>query len=127
MRCLPMLRRSYVFLGSVLVSELLIVASVTAQEGTNIVVEPRDNGRALVNPDMGWTMHFYSNIITNYGSKLEPSDTLDDFPGLSTVYLRLPWSFLEPTEGQFDWSVVDTPAQRWISQRQARGVPDQLL
>jgi len=30
---------------------------------------------------MGWTMHFYSNIITNYGSKLKPSDTLDDFPG----------------------------------------------
>ena len=65
---------------------------------------------------MGWTMHFYSNIISNYGSQLAASDTLTDFPGLSTVYLRLPWSFLEPAEGSFDWSVVDTPAQRWISQ-----------
>jgi len=27
---------------------------------------------------MGWTLHFYSNVITNYGSKLAPSDTLDD-------------------------------------------------
>lgn len=80
-----------------------------------VIVQPKDHGRALVNPDMGWTMHFYSNIIANYGSKLEPSDTLDDFPGLSTVYLRLPWSFLEPEEGVYDWSVVDTPAQRWIA------------
>lgn len=29
----------------------------------NYVVQPADNGQALVNPDMGWTMHFYSNII----------------------------------------------------------------
>jgi len=77
-------------------------------------VEPADHGQALVNPQMGWTMHFYSNIITNYGSKLEPQDTLDDFPGLSCAYLRVPWSFLEPQEGQFNWSLLDTPAQRWI-------------
>lgn len=73
-----------------------------------------DNGKALINPDMGWTMHFYSNIIDNYGSQLAPSDTLDDFPGLSTIYLRCPWSFLELEEGKFNWELVDTPAQRWI-------------
>lgn len=92
---------------------IFLTTPATAQE--QVVVKPADNGAALVNPDMGWTMHFYSNIIKNYGSRLEPSDTLDDFPGLSTVYLRLPWSFLEPEEGKFDWSVVDTPAQRWIA------------
>jgi hypothetical protein len=79
-----------------------------------IKINPLDNGKALVNPNMGWTMHFYSNIIDNYGSKLEPSDTLDDFPGLSTVYLRLPWSFIEQEEGLFNWEILDTPAQRWI-------------
>ena len=100
----------------VLVSGSVPWVSSEAQEATTIVVEPRDNGQAPVNPDMGWTMHFYSNIISNYGSQLAASDTLTDFPGLSTVYLRLPWSFLEPAEGSFDWSVVDTPAQRWISQ-----------
>jgi len=77
------------------------------------VVRPVDDGRALVNPDMGWTLHFYSNIITNYGSKLEPSDTLADFPGLSTIYLRVPWAFLEPEEGKFNWSLLDTPARRF--------------
>lgn len=73
-----------------------------------------DNKKALVNPDMGWTMHFYSNVLSNYGSKLEPSDIVDYFPGVSTVYLRIPWSFLEPEEGEINWEILDTPAQRWI-------------
>ncbi len=91
------------------------VATTTASaaEPDRIVVRPVDDGRALVNPGMGWTLHFYSNIIANYGSRLEPSDTLDDFPGLSTIYLRVPWSFLEPEEGRFNWPLFDTPARRF--------------
>lgn len=73
-----------------------------------------DNNKVLNNPGMGWTFHFYSNIIKNYGSKLEPSDTLDDFPGLTVIYLRVPWAFLEPEEGKFNWWLFDTPSQRWI-------------
>ena len=99
--------------GAILLCGVVISLCTEAAEPT-VTVQPEDTGQALVNPDMGWTMHFYSNVIQNYGSKLEPSDTLDDFPGLSTVYLRVPWSFLEPEEGRFDWSLVDTPAQRWI-------------
>lgn len=60
-------------------------------------------------------MHFYSNVAGNYGSKLAPSDTLDDFPGLSVVYLRLPWAYIEPQEGKYNWAILDTPAQRWIA------------
>lgn len=88
---------------------------LAAEDAELVVVRPTDTGDALVNPDMGWTMHFYSNIPANYGSKLEPADTLDDFPGLSTVYLRVPWAYLEPREGQFNWALLDTPAQRWIA------------
>lgn len=83
-------------------------------ENARVEVHPTDNGQALVNPQMGWTFHFYSNCLDNYGSKLPPSDTLTDFPGLSNIYLRLPWAFIEPEEGKFQWSVVDAPAQRWI-------------
>lgn len=79
-----------------------------------VTVQPQDNGQALVNPQMGWKLNFYSNLLPNYGSKLALSDTLDDFPGLSCIYLRLPWCYIEPEEGVFDWSVVDAPAQRWI-------------
>ncbi len=86
-----------------------------AEVGSEWVVQPLDTGAALVNPAMGWTLHFYSNAPKNYGSKLLPSDTVDDFPGLSTVYLRLPWAYLEPREGEFNWAILDTPAQRWIA------------
>jgi hypothetical protein len=79
------------------------------------VVTPADSGAALVNPGMGWVFHHYDNVPAHYGSRLDPSDTVDDFPGLSVVYLRLPWSMVEPEEGRFTWSTVDTPAQRWIA------------
>ncbi|HNX34704.1 MAG TPA: DUF4832 domain-containing protein [Kiritimatiellia bacterium] len=88
-------------------------AVACAQE--TVTVRPENDGRALINPGMGWTMHFYSNIPQNYGSKLEPFDALAWFPGCSTVYLRIPWSYVEPEEGVFNWAILDTPAQRWIA------------
>jgi len=92
---------------------LFVSLGAIAQETATVQLE--DTGEALINPGMGWTMHFYSNIARNYGSKLEPSDTLEDFPGVSTVYLRLPWAYLEPEEGKYNWAILDTPAQRWIA------------
>jgi hypothetical protein len=93
----------------------LIIASRAAEPPPTVTVHPEDTGEALVNPGMGWTLHFYSNFIENYGSKLEPSDTLEDWPGLSVIYLRVPWAYLEPKEGEYNWSLFDTPAQRWIA------------
>jgi hypothetical protein len=96
------------------VCALFVISSGAAAQSERVTVQPQDNGKALVNPMMGWTLHFYSDYLSNYGSKLAPSDTLDDFPGLSCIFLRLPWAHIEPAEGVYDWSVVDTPAQRWI-------------
>ena len=56
-----------------------------------------------------------TTAFSKYGSRLAASDTVDEFPGLTVVYLRLAWAYLEPEEGHFNWSVVDTPAQRWIA------------
>ena len=94
---------------------LVCAAAPPKDKARRVVVHPEDTGDALVNPDMGWTLHFYSNYIENYGSRLEPSDTLDDWPGLSVIFLRVPWSFLEPKEGEFNWSLLDTPTQRWVA------------
>ena len=80
----------------------------------SVVVRPQDTGTALTNPGMGWVLHHYDNSPFNYGGRLEPSDTVDDFPGVTVVYLRIAWSYLEPQEGRFNWSVLDTPAQRWL-------------
>jgi hypothetical protein len=74
----------------------------------------RDTGEALINPGMGWVAHYYSGRTGNYGYYLEPSDSLDWFPGCSVVYMRVPWAFVEPEEGFFNWTLFDTPAQRFI-------------
>jgi len=75
-----------------------------------------DHGEALINPGMGWVTYFYSNLYQNYGSKLEPSDTVRYFPGMNTVFLRIPWAFVEPQENNFAWEILDTPTQRWVDQ-----------
>lgn len=107
----------YLLLQTCVLAAATFASAVGAPDATNefVTVRPEDTGEALVNPGMGWTLHFYSNYIENYGSKLEPSDTLDDWPGLAVIYLRVPWSFLEPREGEFNWSLFDTPTQRWIA------------
>jgi len=96
---------------------LLVVTTVAAGSSASektTVVHPQDTGVALANPGMGWVLHHYDNSPFNYGGKLDPSDTVDDFPGVTAVYLRIAWSYLEPQEGRFNWSVLDTPAQRWL-------------
>lgn len=80
-----------------------------------VVIQPKDTGLPLVNPGMGWQFHHYDNNILRYGLELEPSDTVDEFPGLSSIYLRLAWAYIESEEGKFNWSIVDTPAARWIA------------
>jgi hypothetical protein len=85
-----------------------------AAETERIVVRPADNNEALLNPCMGWVLHYYDNTLSLYGNREEPHDTLQDFPGLSVVYLRLAWGYIEAEKDKFNWSVVDGPAQRFI-------------
>jgi len=102
--------------NSALAVMCLLFSLAAAAFGQNrVAIRPKDNGAALVNPSMGWVLHHYDNDIVRYGSKLEPWDTVDDFPGVGVIYLRLAWTYLEPEEGGFNWSVVDIPAQRWIA------------
>lgn len=101
-----------------LTSAFLLTFAAFAEEENDSAVQRltfADSGKALNNPQMGWTMHFYSNSPQHYGKHLEPSDSLDWFEGCSTVYLRIPWAFIEPEEGKFNWAILDTPAQRWIA------------
>jgi len=78
------------------------------------VVEPKATDEALVNPGMGFVHYGYSSRIWAYDTGLEPGDTLDWIPGTSVVYLRLPWSYLEPEEGVYRWDILDVKARPWI-------------
>ena len=80
-----------------------------------VVVTPKATSDALINPGMGWVYYHFDNSNWNYGGGTAPGDTLDWFPGCSTVYFRLPWRDLEPTEGEFRWDVIDSVAQPWIA------------
>jgi hypothetical protein len=102
-------------LGAAVVLLAATVGSEAEEAPARVTVRPADDGRALVNPGMGFVLHYYDNSLERYGSRLDPSDALEDWPGLSTVYLRLAWSYLEPGEGRFDWALVDGPAERWVA------------
>lgn len=74
----------------------------------------QDNGAQLVNPGMGFCHYAYAGRLWAYGSKIPAYDTMDWFPGCSTVYMRLLWSDVEPQEGQFRWDILDRYAMPWI-------------
>jgi len=103
-------------------SAVIVILCASMALAEQAVVKPTDTGEVLINPDMGWTMHYYSNVPANYGSRLAPGDTADYFPGLSTVYLRVPWAMIEPDEGKCNWAMLDTPAQRWIEKGKKVGL-----
>jgi len=89
-------------------------ASIEKSSGEDKLIKFEDNKKALINPGMGWVHHYYSGRTGNYGYYLEPSDSLDWFPGASVQYMRIPWAFIEPKEGEYNWQIFDTPAQRYI-------------
>ena len=73
-----------------------------------------DTAKVCSNPHKGWSVHYFSNSISNYGNHLAPNDSLPDFPGLNDIYFRLAWSYLEPKEGVYNWTLIDTLIQKWI-------------
>lgn len=83
--------------------------------GETVVVRPQATGDALINPGMGWIFYKYSNRIWAYGANTPTEDTLEWFPGCSTIYFRLTWNDMEPEEGDFSWEIFDSFAQPWIA------------
>ncbi|MEK7752596.1 MAG: DUF4832 domain-containing protein [Acidobacteriota bacterium] len=94
---------------------LLLFAASALPAAERVVVRPQDTGAALINPGMGWMFQHYDNDIRRYSVDLDPSDGVEEFPGVSSVYIRLAWSYIEPEEGKFNWPIVDTAAQRWLT------------
>jgi hypothetical protein len=103
-----------IFVNAALSALYFAVSIQVEAQPERIIVHPRDNGRALVNPGMGWIFHNYDNNITTYTVDLAPSDVVQDFPGVSVVYMRLAWSYLEPQEGRYNWAILDTAMQKWV-------------
>jgi len=73
------------------IATAFLVTPPVGQTAEQAIVRPADTGAELTNPGMGWVLHYYDNEPGNYGSRLRPSDTLDGWPGLTAIYLRIPW------------------------------------
>src|SRR5450759_1498116 len=71
-----------------------------------------DTVRVLKNPYKGWYHHLLDDGISTYAIK---DDSLfASFPGMDHIYLRLAWSYLEPKEGEFDWSYIDRVVEKYV-------------
>jgi len=71
-----------------------------------------DPDQVLNNPHKGWYWHYYDNGIQRYHEGIDK--VYADFPGMQTIYIRLPWCELEPAEGDFRWDWIDAVAARHL-------------
>ncbi len=103
--------------GLLLVMALPTVMASGLAQGQESLMTARftDNNAVLSNPGMGWVFHHYDDALEAYGAPYGPGYVADDFPGCTVAYLRLPWSVLEPAEGQYRWSVLDAVIQRYAA------------
>lgn len=72
-----------------------------------------DNGAVLVNPYMGIFSYYLDNGLVSYDIHYENDTYFEDVPGLSNIYIRVPWSVIEPEKGNFDFSVVDGAIEKF--------------
>ena len=63
-----------------------------------------DTIRVLENPHKGWYHHYYDNGHLKYKGN---SADIEAMPGLDILFIRLAWSYFEPTEGNYDWHYID--------------------
>ena len=97
-----------------LVAGLLITCSPGVKRNNQAVnLEDRwDTLRPLANPDKGWYHHMLDNGVGRY--LIQDESELINFPGMDHLYLRLAWAFLEPEEGEFDWSWIDDIVEKYV-------------
>lgn len=64
----------------------------------------------LKNPHRGILHHYYDDRTDIY---LGTASDLASVPGLSQIYIRLPWVYFEPSEGNYDWHLIDDVVNRF--------------
>ena len=97
----------------VLLGPLLVLGSCQKVSTSSVDLKTQwDTSRVLENPHKGWYHHYLDNRIDRYG--INDDSVLDRFPGMDHLYLRLAWSFLEPEEGEFDWSRIEKVVEKYV-------------
>lgn len=101
------------------------------EQGAHMAIRPRLIDDVLVNPGMGFTtFQRYNGDALNEGrgwteglpiayQDFAGSFENHDYPLTSIAYFRVYWRFLEPHEGQYDWSVLDKALETARQRHQA--------
>lgn len=74
-----------------------------------------DSLKVLENPHKGWFHHYYDN--GTWGYKIRKDSDLEAFPGMHHLFFRIAWSYLEPREGEYNWTLLDTLVDKWTPRR----------
>jgi hypothetical protein len=103
-------------------ASLIIVAScvLPAAAQDTVIVRPREIDDVLINPGIGFmTFQRFNGDALNEGLKwtegypivyqpFKGSLENKDHPTTSIAYFRIYWRFIEPTQGQYRWDLIDT-------------------
>ena len=111
---------------ALLVSGLVVVPGIgvsqaSADSSTLTVELTWDDESTLQNPGMGW-MIYAEEFGRPLANEVDFWNTVDPYvEHASVLYLRVPWSRLEPTEGHYAWNQDDN-YQRLVSGARERGL-----
>jgi hypothetical protein len=97
--------------AAVLLATIFVLLGATAPAAVFDLKPSWDDRTPLSNPHKGWYHHFPDNHINKY--RIGQDSDLLNFPGMDHLYIRLAWAYLEPQEGQFQWSVIDDLITKW--------------
>lgn len=94
---------------------LFVISCNSDKYGSRVIdfTSQWDTLRVLENPYKGWYHHLLDNGIGQY--PIKDDSLFDSFPGTDHIYLRLAWSYLEPEEGEFDWSYINNAVEKYVS------------
>ncbi|MDG3087105.1 DUF4832 domain-containing protein [Vibrio hannami] len=97
------------YLRSLLLITLIVYQSVASANdlGSNVLKHTNwSNGRAIINPDIGFT-DFHS-----YNIKNDPYYSVPSYPETSVIYFRFYWDQIEPNEGEFHTGKIEEVFQQ---------------
>ncbi len=79
--------------------------SISNAASPSATITPQTTNDVLLNPGKGWVL---------YGSPVNQSASTMAYA--SVGYVRYDWSSIEPSEGQYNWSVIDNDLNAWVAQ-----------
>ena len=93
--------------------EFLSIAPQKSGTDGYIEKEYTDNGKVLKNPYMGFFSYYTDNGTLKYDVDYPNSEYFTSVTGLTSVYIRTPWAFFQPSKDVYDFSLIDAMIEKF--------------